>query len=78
MGMGADVRAKLPLCGDCKNCKLQVWATDDTEINKKGSVKTIAKLEQGIYFTVRCNWLKTAVLEPLALQVCEGKQGQED
>ena len=78
MGLGADVRAKLPLCGNCIKCKLQVSSTDDSEINKKGSVKTISKLEQGVYFTVRCTWLKSAVLEPLSLAICEGKTSQKE
>ena len=28
------------------------------------------------YFTVRCNWLKTVIQEPLHLQKCEGKKPQ--
>jgi hypothetical protein len=29
------------------------------------------------FYTVRCSWLKTQIIQPDSLQVCEGRQEQK-
>jgi len=73
MGIGAEIREKLPLCGHCVNCKLLIW-------NEKSELKTtqilikFKSLESSYFYTVRCSWLKSPVSEPQFLEVCEGRQ----
>lgn len=76
MGIAAEIRKQLPLCGNCINCKLLVW---DERSELKVS-QTLIKVKELVstpsYYTVRCSWLKTSVIEPQLLVVCEGKQEQ--
>ena len=75
MSAAAEIRAKLSLCGRCKNCKIIVWGR---KAELKKSATLIKDSEIGSYFTVRCNWLKTAVIEPIYLETCEGRQAFEE
>ena len=61
MNLGSEIRASLPECGDCINCKLIIWSEKLSDDHR-------------CYFTVRCNWLKMAIQEPLHLKKCEGKK----
>jgi len=74
MNLGSVVRSKLPECGDCINCKLIIWS--ETAQSKNLRSQSSVKLSENsrCYFTVRCNWLKTVIEEPLYLQKCEGKK----
>lgn len=76
MGIGSDIRAKLPLCGTCVNCKLIVWDDNVGDDDKKKLNKF--KSSNGTqFYTVRCSWLKTQIIQPDSLQVCEGRQEQK-
>lgn len=70
-----EIRDRLAVCGDCKNSKLIVWS-GDAEFEKKGSVTR--DRDTGKYYTLRCNWLKQAVLNPRHIERCEGKQKHGD
>lgn len=76
MNLGSEIRASLPECGDCINCKLIVWGeeADKKELRSQSSLNLTD--DRRYYFTVRCNWLKTVIQEPLHLQKCEGKKQQ--
>jgi hypothetical protein len=78
MSATAEIRSKLPLCGRCKNCKVIVWGKEAKNSELKTSATIIKNSDAGNYFTIRCNWLKTAVIEPFFLENCEGRQGFED
>jgi len=68
MGESADIRASL-LCGQCKNSKLMIWEAGAT-------LQTSATLQRSgpnmPFYTVRCLWLKSAVMAPAKLKKCEG------
>ncbi|MGE6409735.1 hypothetical protein [Psychrobacter sp. NPDC078761] len=76
MNLGSDIRENLPECGDCINCKLIIWSNeaDKKELRSQSSIDLSD--DNRYYFTVRCNWLKTVIQEPLYLQKCEGKKRQ--
>ena len=78
MSATAEIRSKLPLCGRCKNCKVIVWRKKNKNSELKASATIIKNSDASNYFTIRCNWLKTAVIEPFFLENCEGRQGFED
>ena len=78
MSATAEIRSKLPLCGRCMNCKVIVWGKEAKNSELKASATTIKNSDAGNYFTIRCNWLKPAVIEPFFLENCEGRQGFED
>lgn len=77
MGVAAEIRKKLPICGDCVNCKLVVWNNDAKTGDLNGA--SLIKLDDGerYNFTVRCNWLKSTMRQPLELIKCEGKRGYD-
>lgn len=72
--LGKEIRANLPECGDCMNCKLIIWGSkaDKKELRSQSSL-TLSD-DNRYYFTVRCNWLKTVIQESPHLQKCEGKK----
>lgn len=74
MNLGSEIRANLPECGDCINCKLIIWGNEANkkELRSQSDLKLLD--DSRYYFTVRCNWLKTVIQEPLHLQKCEGKK----
>ena len=76
MNLGSEIRAYLSECGDCINCKLIVWndEADKKELRSQSSLNLSD--DNRYYFTVRCNWIKTVIQEPLYLQKCEGKRSQ--
>jgi len=76
VNLGSEIRANLPECGNCINCKLIVWGNeaDKKELRSQSSIKL--SNDNRYYFMVRCNWLKTVIQEPLYLQKCEGKKRQ--
>ena len=64
--------AKMPMCGNCSNLKLVVWAAD---AELKGAAAKYVIKPLGIktfQVMVRCNWLKTAIEQPDRLCVCDG------
>lgn len=73
MNVGQEIRAQLPECGDCINCKLIVWGknADKKELRGQDSVNVGTEKK---YFTVRCNWLKSVIQQPTHLEKCEGKK----
>jgi len=73
MGIGAEIREKLPLCGRCINCKLLTW-NENSELKTSQTLIKFKSLESSYYYTVRCSWLKSPVLEPQCLDICEGMQ----
>lgn len=73
MGIGAEIREKLPLCGRCINCKLLIWK-EKSELKTSQTLIKFRSLESSYFYTVRCSWLKNSVLEPQFLDACEGKQ----
>lgn len=73
MGIGAEIREKLPLCGRCVNCKLLTW-NENAELKTSQTLIKFKNLESSHYYTVRCSWLKNSVSEPQFLDVCEGRQ----
>lgn len=73
MGIGAEIREKLPLCGRCINCKLLTW-NENAELKTSQTLIKFKNLESSHYYTVRCSWLKNSVSEPQFLDVCEGRQ----
>lgn len=44
MSATAEIRAKLPLCGRCKNCKILVWTKEAKNSELKPSA-TIIKIQ---------------------------------
>ena len=76
MNLGSEIRENLPECGDCINCKLIIWGNeaDKKELRSQSSIELSD--DNRYYFTVRCNWLKTVIQEPLYLQRCEGEKRQ--
>lgn len=76
MNLGSEIRANLPECGDCINCKLIIWGNeaDKKELRSQSFIELSD--DNRYYFTVRCNWLKTVIQEPLYLKKCEGKKRQ--
>ena len=77
MGIGSDIRAKLPLCGTCVNCKLIVW-DDNVGDDDKKKLNKFKGMDGTKFYTVRCSWLKAPVSEPQFLDTCEGKQLQKN
>ena len=73
MGIGAEIREKLPLCGRCVNCKLLIW-NERSELKTSQTLIKFKSLESSYFYTVRCSWLKSPVSEPQFLEVCEGRQ----
>lgn len=73
MGIASEIRAKLPICGHCINCKLLVW-NEKSELKTNQTLIKFKTLESAYYYTVRCTWLKSTVFEPQFLSNCEGKQ----
>lgn len=68
----ASIKSSL-YCADCKNCKVQMWATS-TKLDKmtvRGYLVEREDLEK--FYLVRCMWLKDNVIQPEKLEVCEGK-----
>lgn len=78
MNVGTEIRAQLPICGDCVNCKLVVWSKEAKSAEISGSNNIKLSDESRCYFTVRCNWLKTTVREALHLVKCEGKRAYNE
>lgn len=83
MGVKQFVRAKLPVCGDCVNCKVVVWKDAkgleaDKFFTRLGRNDGLETEEPTGYFLVRCAWLKNAVMHPLLLEGCEGKKSYKD
>lgn len=78
MNVGSEIRAQLPICGDCVNCKLVVWSKDAKTAEISGSSNVKLSDEQRYNFTVRCNWLKSTVREPMQLVKCEGKRAYNE
>ena len=78
MNVGSEIRAELPICGNCVNCKLIVWSNEaaKSEINGNNTVK-LSDSER-YNFQVRCNWLKATIREPLHLLKCEGKRAYNE
>lgn len=74
MGIGVNIREKLPLCGRCTNCKLLIW-NENAELKSSQTLIKFKSLESSYYYTVRCSWLKSPVSEPQFLDICEGRQG---
>ena len=72
MGIGAEIREKLPLCGRCVNCKLLIW-NEKSELKTSQTLIKFKSLESSYFYTVRCSWLKSPVSEPQFLEVCEGR-----
>ena len=73
MGIGTEIREKLPLCGRCINCKLLIWS-EKAELKASQTLIKFKSLELSYYYTVRCSWLNSPVSEPQFLDVCEGRQ----
>lgn len=78
MNVGSEIRAQLPICGDCVNCKLVVWSKDAKAAEISGSSNVKLSDGERYNFTVRCNWLKSTVREAMYLVRCEGKRGYND
>jgi hypothetical protein len=76
MTIAAEIRAKLPICGRCINCKLVIWDSN-AELKTAQNLIRFKELEQNFFYMVRCSWLKTPVFEPQYLMSCEGKQLQK-
>lgn len=74
MGIGAEIREKLPLCGRCINCKLLIW-NEKSELKTSQTLIKFKGLDSSNYYTARCSWLKSPVAEPQFLEICEGRQG---
>ena len=77
MGIAADIREKLTVCGRCINCKLLIW-NDKAELKTTPTLIKFKNLESTQKYTVRCSWLKSPVSEPQFLDTCEGKQLQKN
>lgn len=60
-------------CADCKNCKVQMWATATKldKITMRGYLVEREDLQK--FYLVRCMWLKDNVIAPEKMEVCEGK-----
>lgn len=71
---GQEIRSQLPECGDCVNCKLIVWGNEADKKELRSQSSTRLSDDTRCYFTVRCNWLKTVIQEPMHLKKCEGKK----
>lgn len=74
MSVGQEIRAQLPECGDCVNCKLIVWSSKADKKELRGN-DSVGSGEDRKYFTVRCNWLKSVIQQPTHIERCEGKKG---
>lgn len=74
MGIGAEIREKLPLCGRCANCKVLIW-NERAELKSSQTLIKFKSIDSSYYYTVRCSWLKSPVSEPQCLEICEGRQG---
>lgn len=74
MGIGAEIREKLPLCGRCANCKVLIW-NERAELKISQTLIKFKSIDSSYYYTVRCSWLKSPVSEPQCLEICEGRQG---
>ena len=75
MGISAEIRSKLLVCGRCINCKLVVW-DGKAELKTAQNLIKFKTLDENFYYMVRCSWLKTPIFEPQFLKNCEGKQEQ--
>jgi hypothetical protein len=75
MVIAEEIRARLPICGKCINCKLVIWNAE-AELKTTPNLIRFKKLEQNFFYMVRCSWLKTPIFEPQFLTGCEGKQEQ--
>jgi len=75
MAIAAEIRAKLPVCGRCINCKLIIWDAK-AELKTTPNLIRFKESEQNFFYMVRCSWLKTPIFEPQFLKNCEGKQEQ--
>ena len=73
INIGEEIREKLSMCGKCVNCKLIVWDDSLEEANIK-RVNEFKSTKGTKYFTVRCSWMKSQVLNPQQLTLCEGQQ----
>lgn len=73
MSVGQEIRAQLPECGDCVNCKLIVWSNKADKKELRGN-DSVGSGEERKYFTVRCNWLKSVIQQPTHIERCEGKK----
>lgn len=78
MNVGAEIRAELPICGDCVNCKLIVWSKGNKTAEISGNSNIKLSDNERYNFQVRCNWLKTTIREPLLLVKCEGKRSYNE
>ena len=47
MNATAEIRAKLPLCGRCKNCKIIVWGKEAKNSELKTSATIIKNSDAG-------------------------------
>lgn len=74
MGIGTEIREKLPLCGRCANCKVLIW-NERAELKSSQTLTKFKSIDSSYYYTVRCSWLKSPVSEPQCLEICEGRQG---
>lgn len=79
MGIPSEIRKGL-LCGDCINCKMQVWDSVSKldDLAKRGYLiefKTIVgDVEKEMFYLVRCGWTKDNVLQPHKMISCDGKR----
>ena len=76
MGIASEIRANLPTCGRCINCKLVIW-DDKAELKTAQNLIKFKGLDENFYYMVRCSWLKSPVYEPQYLTTSEGKQLQK-
>ena len=60
MGIGSDIRAKLPLCGTCVNCKLIVW-DDNVGDDDKKKLNKFKSFSGTQFYTVRCSFSKLPI-----------------
>ncbi len=70
-----EIRQDLKVCSDCKNCKLIVWDSNADKVSKRNEVTRHRETEY--YYTLRCTWLKSAIIEPHKIIKCEGKESYE-
>lgn len=76
MAIAAEIRSKLPVCGQCINCKLIIWDAK-AELKIAPNIIRFKELNQNVFYMVRCSWLKTPIFEPQFLTKCEGRQEQK-
>ena len=79
MALTADIRKKIVVCADCKNCKLMVWQSDNDEDDKLDDLSRkrgyiIKDKSLKAFYMVRCSWTKYTVFQTHELVKCEGKQ----